>query len=151
MILAGGCQHFQAEVPAIHDELARAEACWHQQDFVCADRLLAPAIDPAAVADPRAIHLAGLVAVDARNPAQDIERACQYFQQLTTQHPETPQAANAAVWLGLIRQIDAQAEAITRLEDGSTRMQQTIEKQQATLRLMKKQLERLKAVDLSLE
>ncbi len=147
----GGCQHFQTEVPAIDDELAQAEACWRQQDFVCADRLLVPAIDPVAAADPRAIYLAGLVAVDARNPAQDIERACQCFQQLTAQHPETPQAANAAVWLGLIRQVDAQAEAIIRLEADNGRMQQTIEEQQATLRLMTKRLERLKAVDLSLE
>ena len=137
-------------MPAIDGELAQAEACWRQQDFACADRLLAPAIDQAA-ADPRVIYLAGLVAVDSRNPAQDMEKACQCFQQLTTQHPETLQAANAAVWLGLIRQMDAQAEAITRLEDDSARMQQTIEEQQATLRLMKKRLERLKAVDLSLE
>ena len=138
-------------MPAIEDEFAQAEACWRQQDFACADRLLATAIDPAAAADPRVIYLAGLVAVDSRNPAQDIEKACQCFQQLTSQHPETLQAANAAVWLGLIRQMDAQAEAITRLEEGHARMQQTIEEQQATLQSMKKQLERLKAVDLSLE
>ena len=151
MILTGGCQHFQAEVPVIDGELAQAEACWRQQDFACADRLLAPAIGPAAAAEPRAIYLAGLVAVDSRNPSQDIEKACQCFQQLTTQHPETLQAANAAVWLGLIRQLDAQAEAITGLEDGNARMQQKIEEQQASLRLMKKRLERLKAIDLSLE
>ena len=138
-------------MPAIDGELALAEACWRQQDFACADRLLAPAIDPAAAADPRVIYLAGLVAVDSRNPAQDIEKACQCFQQLTTQHPGTLQAANASVWLGLIRQMDAHAEAIARLEDDNARMQQTIEEQQASLRLMKKQLERLKAVDLSLE
>lgn len=151
MILTGGCQHFQAEEPVIEGELAQAEACWRQQDFACANRLLAPAIEPATAADPRAIYLAGLVAVDSRNPDQDIEKACQCFQQLTTQHPETLQAANAVVWLGLISQMDAQAEAITRLEAGNARMQQTIEDQQATLRLMKKRLERLKAVDLSLE
>jgi hypothetical protein len=151
LILTGGCQHFQAEVPVIDGELAQAEACWRQQDFACADRLLTPAMEPPAVADPRAIYLAGLVAVDSRNPSQDIEKACQCFQQLTTHHPETLQAANAEVWLGLIRQLDAQAEAINGLEDGNARMQQTIEEQQATLRLMKNRLERLKAVDLSLE
>ncbi len=153
MILAGGCQHYPAEVeaPTIDDEYTRAEACWRNQDFACADRLLTPPADPAATADRRAIYLAGLVAVDIRNPAQDIEKAADCFRQLTTRHPETTQAAQAAVWLGLIAQMDAQAEAISRLEAGKTSMQQKIENQQAQLRLMKKRLERLKAVDLSLE
>ncbi len=151
MILAGGCQHFRADAPVIDDPLVQAETCWRHQDFACADRLLAPIIEPATTADPRAIYLAGLVAADARNPAQDMERACQCFHQLTAHHPDSLQAANAAVWLGLIGQLDAQAEDIRRLEAGNARMQQTITDQQATLRLMKQRLERLKAVDLSLE
>ena len=151
LILAGGCQHYRTDVPAIEDTLVQVQTCWRHQDFTCADRLLGPAVEPATTADPRALYLAGLVAVDARNPEQDIEKACRRFQQLTAHHPETLQAANAAVWLGLIGQFDAQAEIIRRLETGHARMQQTITDQQATLRRMKKRLERLKAVDLSLE
>jgi hypothetical protein len=164
LTLSSGCQHLQAQRSTTEHVLHRAprstteqvlhqaEACRRNQDFACAERLLAPARHPeTGPADPRVIYLAGLVAVDARNPTQNYQTACECFQRLVTNHAESPQAADAEAWLGLIAEVRSQAEAIDRLKTANTSLQQENAAQQARLSRMQKRLERLKAVDLSKE
>ncbi|MBL0713392.1 MAG: hypothetical protein JJV98_06790 [Desulfosarcina sp.] len=152
LILSSGCQHFQTEVPATISDLAQAEACWRIEDFACAERALIPALnDATGQVDPRAIYLAGLVAVDLRNPAHDFQKACQYFQRVVADHADSALAAAAAAWLGVISQVQSQAEDIERLEAANTCMQRKIKAHKADLHRMEKRLERLKAVDLSVE
>ncbi len=152
LILTGGCQHWSSKDAAIENLLQQAEACRRQQDFACAAQLLAPARHPQAVpADPRMIYLAGLVAVDARNPGQDFQKACECFRQLVRDHAESPLAAEAVVWLGLMGEMHTQAETLERLQTANARLEQEIEDHKAHLSQMEKRLERLKAVDLSLE
>lgn len=152
LILSSGCQHLPTGVTATEDVLRQAQACQRDQDFACAERLLTPARHPESIpVDPRVIYLSGLVAVDARNPRQDYQTAGEYFQRLVTDHTESPLAADAAVWLGLIGQLRSQAEAMERLQTANTRMQGEIGSQKERLRRMEKRLERLKAIDLSME
>ena len=152
LILTSGCQHFQAEASATEQLLHQAETCRRQLDFACAEKRLA-SIGQAETtpADPRAIYLAGLVAVDARNPGRDLQKACECFRQLVRQHAESPLAAEAAVWLGLMGEMHTQAETLGRLQTTNARLQQEIDGHKAHLRRLEKRLERLKAVDLSLE
>ncbi len=152
LILTGGCQHWSSKDAAIENLLQQAEACRRQQDFACAAQLLAPARHPQAVpADPRMIYLAGLVAVDARNPDRSYETACECFQRLVNDHAETPLAAEAVVWLGLLAEVNTRAEALGRMETANQLLQQEIDAYKARLSQMERRLERLKAVDLSLE
>ena len=152
LLLAGGCQHFKAEASPTENLLQQAEACRRQQDFACAAKLLAPARHAeAASVDPRLIYLAGLVAVDARNPARSYQTACECFQRLVREYAASPLAAEAVVWLGLLGEVHAQAEALERLRTANNRLQQEIDAHKAHLSRMQKRLERLKAVDLSLE
>ena len=101
--------------------------------------------------DPRLIYLAGVLALDTRNPARDYAAACECFQRLVADHAESRLAADAAVWLGLLADVRVQAETMGRLKAANTRLQQAFEDQQARLSRMEKRLERLKAVDLTME
>jgi hypothetical protein len=149
LLASGGCRHLQTEVSTTENVLRQAEACRQIQDFECAARLLAPAGRMAA--DPRLLYLAGLVAVDTRNPGRDYQAAREYFQQVATAHAEAPLAADAGAWLALIDEVRTQAEALERLEAANTSLQMENEAQKTRLSRMAKRLERLKAVDLSME
>lgn len=152
LILLSGCQHLQTEVSPTEDVLRQAQACQRVQDFACAASLLTPVLHPqTGPADPRVIYQAGLVAVDARNPRQDYQAAGECFRRLVTDHAESPLAADAAVWLGLIGQMHSQAEALEQLKTANASMQREIGSQKAHLRRMEKRLERLKAIDLLME
>ncbi len=152
LVLAGGCRHLEKEVSPTDALLEQVETCRRQQNFTCAERLLASArLDVTKPADPRLIYLSGLVAVDARNPAQDYQRAHEYFQRLVSEHVASPLANEAAVWLGLMDEMHTQTEELTRLENDNTRLKKEMDDQKAHLHQMEKRLERLKAVDLSLE
>ncbi len=152
LFLASGCQHFQTEGSSTEHLLDQAETCRRQLDFACAERWLTSLRHPETTpADPRVIYLAGLVAVDARNPEQDFHKDCECFQQLVRDHAESPLAAEAVVWLGLMGEMHTQAETLERLQTANTRLEQEIEDHKAHLSRMEKRLERLKAVDLSLE
>ena len=152
LILASGCQHFQAERTTTERLLDQAETCRRRLDFACAENRLASLRHPeAAPADPRVIYLAGLTAVDARNPGRDFQKACECFRQLVRDHAESPLAAEASVWLGLMDEMHAQAEALERLQSANARLRQEIDTQKVNLNRLEERLERLKAVDLSLE
>ena len=152
VFLIGGCRHFEAQTTPIEHLLQQAEACRRQQNFVCADELLTPTSDQAITPDdPRVIYLAGLVAADARNPARDLPAARYYFQRVVQNHPASPLAFDAAVWVGLLDELGSRAEALGRLQNANDRLQQEVGDHKAHLRRMEKRLERLKAVDLSLE
>lgn len=150
LLLTSGCQHIQTEVTATENVPALVDACRRNLDFDCAERLLAPNRYPATgPADPHLIYLAGLVAVDARNPGQNYQTAGEYFLRLVTDHAESPLATDAVAWLGLIDAINSQSETIDRMKTANTRMQQEIDSQKTHRRRMEKRLEQLKAVDLS--
>ncbi len=150
--LIGGCAHDQAPISPIEIRFEQVEACRRLQDFACAAQLLAPIPDRAdAPADPRRLYLAGMVAADKRNPARSLPAARNYFQRVAEEHPESPLAVDATVWIGLLDERNAQVEACGMLQSDNDRLQQEIEARKADLRRMEKRLERLKAVDLSLE
>ena len=152
VFLIGGCRHFEAQTTPIERLLHRAEACRRQQNFVCAEELLAPARDrETAPTDPRVIYLAGKVAADVRNPARNLPAARNCFQRVVRDYPASPLAFDAAVWVGLLDELNTHAEAVGRLQNANDRLQQEIGDHKAHLRRMEKRLESLKAVDLSLE
>ncbi len=151
-LLIGGCCHDQTRITPIESLLQQVEACRRQQDFACAEELLAPARDRiAGPVEPRILYLTGMVAADARNPACNLTVARDYFQRVMEVHPASPLATDAAVWIGLLDEVDTQVEALGQLQNDNDRLQQEIEAHKADLRRLKKRLERLKAVDLSLE
>ena len=151
-LLIGGCCHDQTRIAPIESLLQQVEACRRQQDFACAEELLAPARDRiAGPVEPRILYLTGMVAADARNPACNLTVARDYFQRVMEVHPASPLATDAAVWIGLLDEVDTQVEALGQLQNDNDRLQHEIEAHKADLRRLKKRLERLKAVDLSLE
>ncbi len=146
-LLIGGCGHGQAPISPIESRFEQVEACRRLQDFDCAAQLLAQG----APADPRRLYLAGLLAADTRNPARSLPTARDYFQRVTEEHPTSPLAVDAAVWVALLDELNTQVEARGELQSVNDRLQQEIGAREADLRRMEKRLERLKAVDLSLE
>ncbi len=159
LLLIGGCGHDQVAVTPIESRLQQVETCRRQSDFACAEALLAPSRDrQAAPAGPRILYLAGLVAADTRNPDRNLTIAWAYFQRIVEAYPASPLAIDAAAWIGLLDELDTREEALAELQSVNDRLQQEIKAHKADLRRkakrldrLEKRLERLKAVDLSLE
>jgi hypothetical protein len=150
--LLQGCQHPRKEISPAADLRQLAAACWQNQDFACAEKLLGPVRQgPVPPADPHLIHLSALVAADARNPAQDLAAAARGFHQLVERPVDGQLTAEAMVWLGLLEELRAREEALARADAHKQRLTVKISDQQKRLDQMKKLLERLKAVDLTLE
>jgi hypothetical protein len=152
LYLLQGCQHPRKEILPAVGLRQLAAACWQSQDFACAEKLLGPVRQgPVPPADTHLIYLAAVVAADARNPAQDLEAAARGFHQLVERPADGQLTAEAMVWLGLLEEIRTREEALASADAHKQRLTDKISDQQARLEQMKKRLERLKAVDLTLE
>lgn len=72
--------------------------------------------------DQTLFHL-GLICADTENPQRDISKALQYFKKILKKYPQSPRAAEARVWIGILEE----NEKLNRVIEESKKVDMDVE------------------------
>jgi hypothetical protein len=86
----------------------------------------------------------GFVYAYAQNPNHDFAKALQYFGELLKQYPQSPWALQGKAWTALLTETLA-------LEESRRQLQADLRTREATIRSLRAQLDRSRAIDIEME
>jgi TolA-binding protein len=133
-LLAAACAALPLDRPQVveHPPLDDARGLVRQADVLVATRAYPAASRlyeetirrfPGDPAQDRALYGLGRLLVRADNPGRSYPRALLYFDRLLREHPDSPYAADAQAWRGLLAAYLARSQELERLKQADLELE----------------------------
>ncbi len=105
---------------------------------------------PAQLAD-QSLYQIGLIYAHPDNPERDYQKSIESFQYIVDRYPASHLRQDAAQWVAVVGQLNAQEKQVQALKQRSAPLEKKVGAQKRKIHQLQDQLEKLKRVDIKIE